>query len=64
MNPERNGFVLETFPDLVVDNEEEQSSIVFGSGFGSITDLVTGPDDGFLYIVSHDNGIIYRISPL
>ena len=63
MNPERNGFILDTVPDLVVDNEEEQSSIVFGSGFGSITDLVTGPDDGFLYILSHDNGIIYRITP-
>ena len=63
MNPERNGFILNMIPDLVVDNEEEQSSIVFGSGFGSITDLVTGPDDGFLYIISNDNGIIYRITP-
>ena len=63
MNPERNGFILDMIPDLVVDNEEEQSSIVFGSGFGSITDLVTGPDDGFLYIISNDNGIIYRITP-
>ncbi len=63
INPERNGFILDTVPDLVVDNEEERSSVVFGSGFGSITDLVTGPDDGFLYILSHDNGIIYRITP-
>ena len=58
MNPERNGFFLDTVPDLVIDNEEEQSSIVLGSGFGSITDLVTGPDDGLLYVLSHDNGII------
>jgi hypothetical protein len=50
-------------PDLVVDSEEEQSSIIFGSGFGSITDLVTGPDDGFLYVLSHENGIIYRVTP-
>lgn len=63
MNPERNGFILETVPDLIVDNEEEQSSVVFGSGFGSITDLVTGPNDGYLYVLSHDNGIIYRITP-
>lgn len=63
MNPERNGFLLDTVPDLVIDNEEEQSSVVFGSGFGSIADLVTGPDDGFLYILSHDNGIIYRVTP-
>ena len=26
INPERNGFFLDTVPDLVVDNEEEQSS--------------------------------------
>lgn len=64
MNPERNGFILDTIPDLVVDNEEEQSYIVFGTGFGSITDLVTGPDDGFLYILSLDNGAIYRITPV
>jgi len=63
MNPERNGFLLDTVPDLVIDNGEEQSSVVFGSGFGSITDLVTGPDDGLLYILSHDNGIIYRVTP-
>jgi aldose sugar dehydrogenase len=63
VNPERNGFVLETVPDLVVDNGEEQSSIVFGSGFGSITDLVTGPNDGYPYVLSLDNGIIYRITP-
>lgn len=63
LNPERNGFILDSIPDLVVDNEEEQSSTVFGTGFGSITDLVTGPGDGFLYILSYDNGIIYRITP-
>lgn len=63
VNPERNGFILDSVSDLVVDNEQEQSSIVFGKGFGSITDLVTGPSDGFLYVLSFDNGIIYRITP-
>ncbi len=63
MNPDRTGFVLKSIPDLVVDSEEEQSSIVFGNGFGGITDIETGPDDGYLYILSHDNGIIYRIVP-
>lgn len=63
VNPERNGFILDSVSDLVVDNEQEQSSIVFGNGFGSITDLVTGPGDGFLYVLSFDNGIIYRIAP-
>jgi glucose/arabinose dehydrogenase len=63
LNANRNGFILDNIPDLIVDNEEEQESIVFGSGFGSITDIVTGPDDGFLYLLSHANGIIYRITP-
>ncbi len=63
LNPERTGFVVDGVSDLVVDNEEELSSIVFGNGFGSITDLVTGPSDGYLYVLSHDNGIIYRITP-
>jgi glucose/arabinose dehydrogenase len=48
--------------DLVADNEEELSTIIFGSGFGSITDIATGPD-GFFYILSFDDGIIYRIVP-
>ena len=37
------------------------SAIIFGSGFGGITDIETGPD-GSLYILSYDEGIIYKIS--
>ncbi len=58
--------------DLVADSsvikgtasidEEELSAVTFGSGFGVITDIETGPD-GLLYILSHDKGIIYEISP-
>jgi aldose sugar dehydrogenase len=48
--------------DLVVDNEDELSAITFGSGLGGITGIETGPD-GFLYVLSYDDGIIYRISP-
>lgn len=62
MNPDRSALVLDNLPDLVVDNEEEQSSLIFGNGFGPITDLETGPD-GYLYVLSHDDGIIYRIIP-
>jgi len=62
MNPDRSALVLDNLPDFVVDNEEEQSSIIFGNGFGPITDLETGPD-GYLYVLSHDAGIIYRIVP-
>ncbi len=46
--------------DLVVDNEAESSAIAFGTDFGRITDIETGPD-GFLYILSYEDGKIYRI---
>ena len=62
VNPDRSALVLDNIPDLVVDNEGEQSSIIFGNGFGPVTDLETGPD-GYLYVLSHDTGIIYRIVP-
>jgi glucose/arabinose dehydrogenase len=48
--------------DLVVDNNDELSTIVFGKGFGSITDIKTGPD-GYVYVVSFHDGILYRIQP-
>ena len=36
--------------------------IIFGKGFGGITDLEVGPD-GYLYVVSIGQGAIYRIVP-
>ena len=48
--------------DLVADDKSEISTITFGTGFGGITDIDTGPD-GFLYILSYGNGSIYRILP-
>jgi aldose sugar dehydrogenase len=62
VNPDRTALVLDNLPDLVIDNEAEQSSTIFGNGFGPITDLETGPD-GYLYVLSYDAGIIYRIVP-
>ena len=46
--------------DFVADNNDELSAIIFGTGFGRITDIETGPD-GFLYILSYEDGKIYRI---
>ena len=37
--------------------------IIFGTGFGGITDLKIGPYDGYLYIVSIGQGKIFRIIP-
>ena len=67
VNKTRDGITLDTtqqqagLSDLVVDSEDELSAITFGSGFGGITDIETGPD-GNLYVLSFDDGIIYEIS--
>jgi hypothetical protein len=52
--------------DLVADNVEphemtENESLVFGEGFGIVTDIEAGPD-GALYVVSLDQGAVYAIS--
>jgi glucose/arabinose dehydrogenase len=65
INENRNGLNIDNnsqtgLSDLVVDNDNELSAITFGTGFGGITDVETGPD-GFLYILSFDDGIIYRV---
>ncbi len=51
--------------DRVADNNKksdltESESLLFGSGFGTVTDIQTGPN-GSLYIVSIDHGVIYEI---
>ena len=54
--------------DLVADNQGEllcvgeQAGISFGSDFGIVTDIETGPD-GNLYVLSADQGVIYRLKP-
>jgi aldose sugar dehydrogenase len=59
----RNGFTFQGagLADRVADNPTELDEVIFGMGFGGITDLKVGPD-GFLYIVSF-SGSIYVISP-
>jgi glucose/arabinose dehydrogenase len=49
--------------DLVADNSMELSKIIFGTGFGSITDVKSGPD-GFLYVLDFDKDRIFRIRPV
>ena len=66
VNKDRTGVELDSnqptgVADLVIDNNDELSSITFGTGFGGITDIQTGPD-GLLYILSYNDGNIYRIS--
>jgi hypothetical protein len=47
--------------DRVADNAAERDAVIFGTGFGHITDLKPGPD-GLLYVLSL-GGSIYVISP-
>jgi len=67
LKPDRQSlsFTSVGLQDLVADNvggtcSLEQGEILFGSGFGIITDLENGPD-GSLYVVSISTGNIYRI---
>ena len=63
LNHDRTGLVLSgPLADKVVNNPEELRGITFATGFGSITDLEVGPD-GYLYVVSNNQGKIYRIVP-
>ena len=48
---------------LVVDNDNQQSAVTFGTGFGGISDIKIGPTDGFLYVLSINDGIIYKVIP-
>ena len=65
LNPTRDGFIF-TNPnlgDLVADNNGELQELIWGTGFGGITDLKIGPD-GLLYVLSLTLGKIFVISRL
>ncbi len=64
LNEQRTGFVFNSpeLQDNTLNIDESNEEILFGTGFGAITDVEEGPD-GFLYIVSLSNGKIYRILP-
>jgi hypothetical protein len=49
--------------DKIANNATENSGIIFGEGFGGVSDLEVGPYDGYLYIVSLGHGAIYRVVP-
>ena len=47
--------------DLVADNKKEASEPLFATNFeGRITDIKTGPD-GYLYILTYFDGMVYKI---
>ena len=65
LNADRTELVLPTalaskfFTSFNASGVEE---ILFGEGFGGITDLTVGPD-GYLYVVSIGQGKVFRILP-
>jgi glucose/arabinose dehydrogenase len=64
LNQDRDGFVfnMPQLQDKIANKGDPMDEIIFGTGFGCVTDIVTGPD-GLLYIVSLTDGVIYRIVP-
>ena len=60
LNEDRTQLVLEgPLSDKVADADDENEGVIFGQGFGAITDIEVGPD-GYLYVVGIQ-GTIYRI---
>jgi hypothetical protein len=56
LNEERTELALNgNLRDKVADDEDELEDIIFGRGFGGITDLEVGPDD-YLYVLSLHQG--------
>jgi glucose/arabinose dehydrogenase len=54
--------LLDLVADPVKEGENsELSSLILGEGFGRITDIENGPD-GLLYILTYEDGKIYRIT--
>jgi aldose sugar dehydrogenase len=63
LNPDRTGLLLEgPLEDKVADTVPELDSVIFGTGFRSISDIEVGPD-GYLYILLYGPGKIIRIAP-
>ena len=70
VNSTRTGIKLDSSQEekvglssFVVDNDNQLSTVTFGTGFGAISDIKIGPKNGFLYVLSNNDGIIYRIVP-
>ena len=66
LNADRTGlFLPESLSSKFIQtsNSSIANPIIFGEGFGGISDITVGPD-GYLYVVSVANGKIYKIIPL
>ena len=65
LNQDRNDLLLpQGLEQRLIQNPINVGAedVIFGTGFGGITDLSVGPD-GYLYVVSIGQGKIFRIMP-
>ena len=64
LNSARTGLHLKgVLTDRKANTDSELSQVIFGKGFGGISDLKVGNGDGYLYVLSYGNGAIYKILP-
>ncbi|HYG00559.1 MAG TPA: PQQ-dependent sugar dehydrogenase [Candidatus Saccharimonadales bacterium] len=69
LNEERNAILIndtyvgniELLKDNNIDDPKENIPLIFGQGFGGITDIQVGPD-GYLYVLSY-TGSLFKIIP-
>jgi aldose sugar dehydrogenase len=62
LNDKRDDLILTgKLVDKVANSDKEAGELIFGSGFGGISDMDVGPD-GYLYVLSFGKGAIYKIS--
>jgi aldose sugar dehydrogenase len=68
LNPQRTGLLLPSGPLAggIANSSDPLNQIIFGKGFGGITDLKVSPYDGYLYVLTFDEtqGTLYRIVPV
>jgi aldose sugar dehydrogenase len=69
LNEDRTGLAIPSNGGLLVDKVAntpdemtKQAGVTIGQGFGVITDMQIGPDDGYLYILTLQ-GSLFRITP-
>jgi glucose/arabinose dehydrogenase len=67
LNLHRTELLLPNGPlaDKVANTSDTLNGIIFGKGFGGITDVKVGPNDGYLYVLTFNKtqGTIYRVVP-
>jgi len=62
LSKDRNDLILDgPLHDKVADNTTELQKVIFGQGFGGITDIQVGPD-GYLYVLTYE-GTMFRLVP-